>query len=113
MSLDRIGRRSASGFTYRNKSYKLERRPILVVTHNRVITFSSKEIGKLKQLSKASFLFNRQNRYDKIKMYKLIYQNPTQRANLPVSMPFTQEQLQSAMKYYSSLYTNSTMEKGL
>lgn len=116
MSLDHLGSRSASGFIYRKKTYKLERRPIPEVTHNRVITFSSKENGKLKQLSQASYLFNRQNRYDKYRIYKLIYQNPTLRAYLPVSMPFTPEQLQSAMKNYSSLYikpTNSSVGEGI
>jgi hypothetical protein len=116
MSLDQVGRKSASGFTYRKKTYKLERLPIPAVTHNRVITFSSEENRKLKQLSQTSFLFNRQNRYDKYKIYKLIYQNPTLRAYLPVSMVFTQAQLQSAMKNYSSLYikpTNSSVGEGI
>ena len=72
MSLDQIGKRSALGFTYGKKKYRLERRPIPKVTHNRVITFSSKENGKLKQLSQSSFLFNRQNRYDKFSIYKLM-----------------------------------------
>ena len=45
MSLDQIGRRSALGFTYGNKKYRLERRPIPKVTHNRLITFFFKENG--------------------------------------------------------------------
>lgn len=116
MSLDQIGRKTALGFTYGKKKYRLERLFIPKVTHNRLIVFSSKENGKLKQLSQSSILFNRQNRYDKYSIYKLIYQNPILREYLPLSMRFSQEQLQSAMNKYSSLYikpTNSSVGEGI
>ncbi|WP_167357167.1 YheC/YheD family protein [Paenibacillus pectinilyticus] len=116
MSLEQVGTNSALGYTYNKAKYRLERQSIPKVTHNRQIALSPSLKAKLKLLSKSSLIFNRQNRYDKFKIYKLIYQNPELREYLPVSMRYSQARLKDAMNTYSSLFikpTNNSVGDGI
>ncbi|MBP1966610.1 YheC/YheD family protein [Paenibacillus aceris] len=116
MSLPHIGKKSALGFVFAKNMYRLKRQPIPNVMHNRAITLSPNLKRKLKQLSQSSTVFNRQNRYDKYRIYKLIYQNANLRQYLPISMKYSKEQLLLAMNKYSSLFikpTNNSVGNGI
>jgi hypothetical protein len=115
-SLHQIGSSSAQGYVYAKNRYKLIRRSIPKVTHNRTITLSPILKRKLKQLSKSSFVFNRQNRYDKYDIYKLLHQNTHLREYLPVSLKYSEKELKSAMAAYQSLFikpTNDSIGNGI
>ena len=64
MCLQHVKGKSALGYYYENNAYRLVRRVIPRVTHNRAISLSPYLRKKLKELSQSSIiLFNRQNRY--------------------------------------------------
>jgi hypothetical protein len=115
-SLHQIGATSAQGYIYTKNKYKFARRPIPKVTHNRAITLSPSLKRKLKQLSRSSIIFNRQNRYDKHYIYKLLHQNIHLRDYLPVSLKYSEKELKSAMAAYHSLFikpTNDSIGNGI
>ncbi|UKS23911.1 YheC/YheD family protein [Paenibacillus sp. HWE-109] len=115
-SLHQIGITTAQGYIYTKNKYKFVRRPIPKVTHNRAMTLSPFLKRKLKQLSKNSFIFNRQNRYDKYYIYKLLHQNIHLRDYLPVSLKYSEKVLKSAMAAYQSLFikpTNDSIGNGI
>ncbi|MEC0227773.1 YheC/YheD family endospore coat-associated protein [Paenibacillus alba] len=115
-SLHQIGEKSAHGYLYSQNKYTLVRRPIPKVTHNRAITLSPVLKRKLKQLSKSSIVFNRQNRYDKYYIYKLLHQNASLRSYLPVSLKYSTKSLQAAMSTYPALFikpTNDSIGNGI
>lgn len=107
---------SALGYSYSNSKYKLIRRTIPKVTHNRAITLSPYLKKKLKLLARSSNVFNRQNRYDKHRIHKIIQANATLRKNLPDSVKYSRRQLESAMSKSTSLFikpTNSSIGNGI
>ncbi|MBA2941595.1 YheC/YheD family protein [Paenibacillus sp. CGMCC 1.16610] len=116
MCLRYVNRKSALGYFNTNHKYKLVRRSIPRVTHNRAITLTPYLKKKLSQLSRYSYVFNRQNRYDKHLIHHLIHQNAHLRKYLPESTKYTRKQLESAMSKYTSLFikpTNSSVGNGI
>jgi len=116
MSLHQIGRTSALGYTYTGRSYKLVRRPIPSVTHNRTISLSPYLKGKLQALSRTSIVFNRQNRYDKHRIHKILVTESKLSKLLPVSTKYSREKLLQAMDKYPTIFikpTNSSVGNGI
>ncbi|NEW06665.1 YheC/YheD family protein [Paenibacillus sp. SYP-B3998] len=116
MSLSHMSKGTALGYTYKNKQFKLERRSIPKVTHNRAITLSRSSKKKLKQLSQSSIVFNRLNRYDKHRIHKLIHAKSSMQIYLPNSMKYSPEQLMNALKKHKALFikpTNSSVGDGI
>ncbi|SDN75784.1 YheC/D like ATP-grasp [Paenibacillus sp. yr247] len=108
MSLHHLRGKTALGYYYENNAYKLVRRSIPKVTHNRAIALSPFLRKKLKELSKSSIVFNEQNRYDKLHIHQLLYANHSLRTYLPESTKYSREQLKTALKKYSSLFIKPT-----
>lgn len=107
---------TALGYTYENKGYRLVRRTIPKVTHNRAITLSPYLKNKLRKLSRSSNLFNRQNRYDKQHIHQLIHANASLRKYLPAATKYSRSKLEAAMRKYYSLFikpTNSSVGEGI
>lgn len=116
MCLRYVNRNSAVGYVYSNHSYKLVRKKIPRVTHNRTITLTPYLKNKLSQLSRYSNVFNRQNRYDKYLIHHLIHKNEHLRKHLPESTRYTRKQLELAMSKHTSLFikpTNSSVGNGI
>ncbi|MFC5448559.1 YheC/YheD family endospore coat-associated protein [Paenibacillus aestuarii] len=116
MSLHQIGKTSALGYTYTGRSYKLVRRSIPRVTHNRSITLSPYLKRKLQMLSQSSIVFNRQNRYDKHRIHKLLDKESTLSKYLPVSSKYSRKKLLKAMDKYPALFikpTNNSVGNGI
>ncbi|NOU93309.1 hypothetical protein GC093_08775 [Paenibacillus sp. LMG 31456] len=108
MSLNRMGKSGALGYTYTNGRYKRKQRAIPEVTHNRAITLSPRGKRNLKRLAKSSIVYNRKNRYSKYRIYKQLYQNRALRRYLPYSMKYSVVNLVRAMKEYSVLFIKPT-----
>ncbi|MBP1961691.1 YheC/YheD family protein [Paenibacillus aceris] len=116
MCLQHVDGKSALGYSYSNNKYKLLRRTVPCVTHNRAITLTPYLRRKLKQLSQSSHVFNRQNRYDKHRIHHLIQGNSSLRKYLPESSKYSRKQLEAAMSKYGSLFikpTNSSVGDGI
>ncbi|OPH57572.1 hypothetical protein BC351_03345 [Paenibacillus ferrarius] len=116
MCLPQISGKSSLGFLYENKKYRLVRMSLPKVTHNRAMSLTSYLTKKLSMLSRSSKVFNEQNRYDKLRIYKLLEAQESVRAYLPLSMAYSPKRLVKAMSHYSSLFikpTNSSIGKGV
>ncbi|MFC5452479.1 YheC/YheD family endospore coat-associated protein [Paenibacillus aestuarii] len=116
ITLSKIGRKSALGYSYIGNSFKLVRKPIPHVTHNRSISLSGYLKSKLQLLSESSTVFNRENRFDKYRIHKLLKKNSTLNIYLPVSMKYSHEKLLIAMNKYSMLFvkpTNNSVGNGI
>ncbi|TXK76950.1 YheC/YheD family protein [Paenibacillus sp. N3.4] len=116
MCLANIKGNSALGYCYQNKAYQLVRLPIPEVTHNRAMTLTTYLQRKLKHLARLSYVFNEQNRYDKLLVHRMLKSDPTTSEYLPESAKYTRKQLIDALKNYSSIYikpTNSSVGKGV
>ncbi len=116
MCLQRIKGKSAVGYYYENNAYRLVRRSIPRVTHNRAISLTPYLRKKLKELAQSSFVFNRRNRYDKQRIHQLLYTNQSLRKYLPDSIKYSREKLEGFMKKYDSLFikpTNSSVGDGI
>lgn len=116
MCLEHVKGKSALGYYYENNAYRLVRRSIPRVTHNRAISLSPYLRRKLKELSQSSIVFNRQNRYDKHRIHQLLYANYSLRKYLPDSIKYSRENLEDSMKKYYSLFikpTNSSVGDGI
>lgn len=116
MCLRYVNKNSALGYVYSNHKYKLVRKKIPRVTHNRAITLTPLLKNKLSQLSRYSHVFNRQNRYDKYRIHHLILKNTSLHKYLPESTKYTHKQLKLAMTKHTSLFikpTNSSVGNGI
>ncbi|MGO4274257.1 YheC/YheD family protein, partial [Paenibacillus sp. TAF58] len=116
MCLQHVKGKSALGYYYENNTYRLVRRSIPRVTHNRAICLSSYLRKKLKELSQSTIVFNRQNRYDKYRIHQLLYANHSLRKYLPDSIKYSRGKLEDSMKKYASLFikpTNSSIGDGI
>ncbi|KRF13300.1 YheC/YheD family protein [Paenibacillus sp. Soil787] len=116
MCLQQIKGNSALGYYHENNAYRLVRRSIPRVTHNRTISLSPYLRRKLKELSQSSIVFNRQNRYDKHRIHQLLHTNYSLRKYLPDSIKYSRKNLEDSMKKYFSLFikpTNSSVGDGI
>jgi hypothetical protein len=106
MSLNHINNKSALGFIFDGTRYRLMKRKIPKVIHNRSMNFTSIGSKTLKQLAQSSIIFNRVNRVSKHKIYNLLLSSPTLRLHLPRTMTFSRLNMQRAMKMmtYSSMF---------
>jgi hypothetical protein len=98
MSLRRINNSSALGFIYDGRRYRLMRRKIPEVTHNRTITLTPIWKKKLETLARSSIVFNRLNRFGKHKIYNLLLQNRSLRQYLPHTIRYSRQNLHKVMK---------------
>lgn len=116
MCLQHVKGKYALGYYYENNAYRLVRRSIPRVTHNRAISLSPYLRKKLKELSQSSIVYNRQNRYDKHHIHQLIHSSVTLRKYLPESTKYSRSKLEAAMRKFSSLFikpTNSSVGEGI
>ncbi|WP_274468448.1 MULTISPECIES: YheC/YheD family protein [unclassified Paenibacillus] len=116
MCLHYVNGKWALGYSYKRKKYKLIRRAIPKVTHNRAITLTPYLKRKLKLLSRSSNVFNRQNRYDKHLIHKLVLGHASLSKYLPESVKYSRRRLENAMTKHASLFikpTNSSVGNGI
>ncbi|MBA2941513.1 YheC/YheD family protein [Paenibacillus sp. CGMCC 1.16610] len=107
---------SALGLCFENKSYRLLRLPIPKVIHNRAISLSPYMLKKLNHLAASSQVFNRQNRYDKLRIHKLLHTTESLRAHLPATLSYSRTHLLEAMEQFPDFFvkpTNSSVGKGI
>ncbi|WP_243767217.1 YheC/YheD family endospore coat-associated protein [Paenibacillus agricola] len=104
MSLNHTGKRIASGYTYSAGRFQKVRHKIPKVIHNRAMTLTSQGKKRLEQLAKTSTIFNRTNRFDKYRIYRLLYRNPSLRTYLPKTVHYSKSNLVKAMGAYSGLF---------
>jgi hypothetical protein len=108
MSLRHITKKTALGFIFDGHRYRLVRRRIPKVIHNRAITLSPPSIQKLKTLAQSSIVFNQKNRLGKHHIYSLLSENRTLREYLPSTMLYSKENMKKAMKEYSAIFIKPT-----
>jgi hypothetical protein len=110
MSLRHINNKSALGFIYDGRRYRLMKRRIPKVTHNRAITLTSIWKKKLETLAQSSIVFNRLNRFSKHKIYDLLLKNRSLRKYLPHTKRYSRQNLNSVMKMrdYPALFIKPT-----
>src|SRR5690606_9489038 len=97
LSLSRIDRSKASGLMPSGSRYKLVRLAIPGVVHNRTIVSAPALRRKLKQLSRTSVLFNKQTRYSKHRIHRLLAKRSSYLYRQPHTARLTKERLLSAM----------------
>jgi len=116
MSLGRIGKRTATGYTFRSGKYRIVKRSIPQVIHNRAIVLVPYWEKKLRKLEKSSIVFNGKNRFLKFHIFRLLVKQSSLRSYLPATMKYSKTNLNNAMKEYSGLYlkpTNGSVGTGI
>jgi glutathione synthase/RimK-type ligase-like ATP-grasp enzyme len=108
--------KSALGLCYENKSYRLLRLSYPKVIHNRALSLSPYMLKKLKHLAASSHVFNRQNRYDKLLIHKLLYTKESLQAHLPATLAYSRAHVLEAMERFTDFFvkpTSSSLGKGI
>ena len=73
-------------------------------------------LKKLKHLAASSHVFNRQNRYDKLLIHKLLYTKESLRAHLPATLAYSRAHVLEAMERFTDFFvkpTSSSLGKGI
>jgi hypothetical protein len=104
MTLREIERSKAVGLIRSGNRYKRVRRAIPSVIHNRTIVSRPVLSRKLRQLSKGRMLFNRQNRYSKYRIHKLLTKRDSSLYRVPLTIRLSRERLSNAMEQEMPLY---------
>ncbi|WP_171685862.1 YheC/YheD family endospore coat-associated protein [Paenibacillus planticolens] len=104
------------GLYVENDTYRLTRLPIPKVIHNRAMSLKPDLHTRLKRLARSSLIFNRQNRYDKLRIHKLLHTKMSLRKHLPVTLAYTRTHLLEAMERFPAFFvkpTNSSIGQGI
>lgn len=98
----RTGKTAA--YIYRNHQYEQVSMPIPEVIHNRAIYNDSAVERKIETLrSRGTILFNVNNRYSKVEIYKLMAADPYLRSCLPDTSKFSSSSLLTFMENHNDL----------
>ncbi len=104
MTLRKIERTKAAGLIRSGNRYKCVRRTIPDVIHNRTIVSHPALSRKLRRLGRSRKLFNRQNRYSKYRIYKLLSKRYSSSYRVPLTTRLSRASLAEAMKNKLPLY---------
>jgi hypothetical protein len=104
MTLRKIERSKAAGLIRSGNRYKRVRRTIPGVIHNRTIVSQPALSRKLIRLGRNRKLFNRQNRYSKYRIYKLLTKRHSASYRVPLTKRLSKAGLTEAMKKKQPLY---------
>jgi len=104
MTLRGIERKTAAGLVRSGSRYQRVRRTIPSVIHNRTIVSLPALSRKLRQLSRASTLFNKQNRYSKYRIHRLLAKRDSSLYRMPSTVRLTEERLRRALEAKRALY---------
>jgi len=104
MTLREIGRSQAAGLVRSGDRYKRTRRAIPSVIHNRTIVSRPILSRKLRRLSRASMLFNKQNRYSKYRIHKLLAKRDSPLYRVPSTFRLSKDRLLRALEAKRALY---------
>ncbi|WP_248926185.1 YheC/YheD family protein [Paenibacillus hamazuiensis] len=108
MSLRKISGATASGYTYSSGKYRLVKRPIPGVIHNRAMVLAPYWSRKLKKLARSCIMFNRITRFGKYRIYRILSRSGSLRGYLPETMKYSGQNLKRAMRKFGDLYIKPT-----
>lgn len=108
MTLRRTEKNFATGYAYAAKRYRLQRRPLPRVVHNRSLKMTPGLKAKLNRLARASIVFNRINRFSKYRIHCILARNSALVPYLPRTWKYTRSNLARAMGSSSALYVKPT-----
>lgn len=104
MNLRHISGTSATGYTYSGRRYRLRRRSLPRVVHNRDLALRPRMNAKLSRLSRSSVVFNRKNRYTKTKIAAMLAKDKALQPYLPDTFVYSSARLAQAMNRYHALF---------
>lgn len=104
MNLRRITGSSATGYTFSGRRYRLQRRPLPRVVHNRDLALRPGMNTKLTRLARSSVVFNRKNRFSKTKIAAILAKDKALRPYLPDTFVYSPARLAQTMGKYSALF---------
>lgn len=104
MNLRRISGRSATGYTYSGRRYRLQRRSLPRVVHNRDLALRPRMNAKLTKLARSVTVFNRKNRYSKTKIAAILAKDKTLLPYLPDTFVYSPARLTQTMNNYHTLF---------
>lgn len=97
-------KRMAKGYVWSKGKPTLKTGTIPTVIHNRTISKSAEEARLLKKLAGKAYVFNRQNRYRKVAVHRLLVTNPKLRSHLPATLTFSPANVKRMALRFSQLY---------
>ncbi len=90
--------------------YKRQWMDLPKIIHNRAIYFSRSAKSKLEQLTAAEYtVFNGWNRYGKLKIHRLLMENPAIRHHFPETMEVTKQGIQEMLEKYREIILKPDM----
>ncbi len=104
MTLRKIDRAKAAGLIRSGNRYKYVWRTVPDVIHNRAIVSHPALSRKLRLLGRSRMLFNRQNRYSKYRIHKLLVKKHSSSYRVPMTTRLSKTRLAEAMKNKLPLY---------
>ncbi len=106
MTLNQIdfGKRKARGWVKKGGAYRRAEKSIPAVVHNRAMPFSTGARKKLRKLCGISRVFNRQTRYDKLKICQWLRADPFLTPHLPKTRRFSRRGLSRMAGQFNALF---------
>lgn len=104
MALPQIHAQSVSGLLYENGNYRRVERSIPAVTHNRTFVGTPAFRTRMTMLKRHSNVFNRENRFSKFSINKLLSGSKRLQSHVPMTVKYSKENLQQAMKKHQGLF---------
>jgi hypothetical protein len=111
-----LKKRRAKGSLYRGGTLRTKTIALPSVFHNRSMPFDAGGKRKLRALSKYTSIFNRQTRYSKLKIHRLLRGNEHLKPHLPDTAPLNRKTLSSMMHKHDYLFlkpSSGSIGKGI
>jgi len=106
MTLPKINveKNTAIGYEWRNNRYKLIRKNIPYVIHNRSMPATQEMRIRLSSLKKKKIVYNQQTRYSKQYINQLLSKNKSLLPFIPTTVPYSNKNLINMMIKFNSLF---------